>query len=152
MAAQVLPGPECLQVNQRVVWELLAPYSLFLQASDHKQSNSTMVTSFIPSAPLAPAIQNSWHCFYPMQFPMQFGHAASVCISHFVLARRKRWNVVQVSTDAQPWLGLALWFHFKMLSVTPMGFYFLARLPNVVVQWPASCRHQPELCLKYTIL
>lgn len=66
------------------------PLFSFLQASDHKQCNFTMVTSFIPTASLAPTIQDSWHSFYPMQFPMQFEHADQLLfISHSVLVRRK---------------------------------------------------------------
>lgn len=44
----------------------------FSRATDHKHSNFTMVTCFIPTASLAPTVWDSWHSIY---LPKQFEHA-----------------------------------------------------------------------------
>lgn len=47
-------------------------FFFFFQATDHKPSNFTMVTRFLPAAALAPTVRGSWHSIYPAR---QFEHA-----------------------------------------------------------------------------
>lgn len=64
----------------------VGPLHSFFQTADHRHSHFTMVTCFIPSEFLAPAVQDSWHSIY---LAKQFEHAEQLLfILHSVLWRK----------------------------------------------------------------
>lgn len=99
------------------------PLLSFSQATDHKNSNFTMVTCFIPTASLAPTVRDSWHSIC---LARQFEHADQLLfISHSVLVRRKALcieKMVQERTDEKWWLGMSIKVHLKFFYQPPHNF------------------------------
>lgn len=97
------------------------PLPSFFQATDHKHSNFTMVTCFIPTASLAPTVWDSWHSIY---LANQFQHADQLLfISHSVLRRKALCIEKMVHTDEKWWFGMSIKVRIKLfLSVSPHSF------------------------------
>lgn len=97
------------------------PLPSFFQATDHKHSNFTMVTRFIPTTSLASTVWDSWHSIY---LAKQFEHADQLLfISLFVLRRRPLWIEKMAHTDEKRWFRMSIKVRIKLfLSVTPLIF------------------------------